>query len=324
MSSWRCRQHNCGEHHGFISYRQSSDSELAARLQLELSSQTLSDGNHPKIFIDQRCLNPGENWMRGFLEGLRQSKLALLLISEEGVERISNAHRLADNVLLEYEKALEGHANGTLAILPLFVENVDRSEFNRFSERFYPAENHCHPSSETNCTVRQTMRALFQIQGIRIGRGERCCDAIPRIMRELERFVNPVNVPGEDLYIGEAYNPHRTMIHRTLSAQRSAGWTALLSFREVDNGDGDSFTIYVGEAWNPHRMMLFDQEDCASSRGWSYKLSFKASRRRKAGMVQVAVGEAHNPHRCMLQIEAGHLNERGWTHRMIFYVYPRN
>ena len=55
----------------------------------------------------QRCLNDGENWERGFLFGLFNANVVLLLVSSEMLRGVSsNASKQKDNVLLEVEEAL--------------------------------------------------------------------------------------------------------------------------------------------------------------------------------------------------------------------------
>ena len=46
-------------------------------------------------------------WQESFLNGLMKSRVIVLLISSSGIERIKKAHKNQDNVLLEYEYALQ-------------------------------------------------------------------------------------------------------------------------------------------------------------------------------------------------------------------------
>jgi hypothetical protein len=138
MEDWKCKKHKCSKHDIFLNYRVFSENQLATRLQLELSTEVLPNGRHPIVYLDKFCLKDGEPWQAGFLHGLRNSKLALLLISAEGLERIANAHLQEDNVLLEYEYVLEAKRFGNMNVLPLFVKNKDLTQFSNFSIECYP------------------------------------------------------------------------------------------------------------------------------------------------------------------------------------------
>jgi hypothetical protein len=70
-----CKEHHVALHDIFISYRQGDDTALATMLFYELQTRGL------KVFLDSKCLNPGEDWRKGFLCGLANAKMALLLVS---------------------------------------------------------------------------------------------------------------------------------------------------------------------------------------------------------------------------------------------------
>jgi hypothetical protein len=184
IPGWKCKRHKCLEHDIFISYRVKSEKHLAVRLQLELSVQELPNGKHPVVFLDEVCLQDGEDWRTGFLKGLQHSKLALLLVSEEGLERTMSANMAEDNMLLEYEYALEARKANKMKVLPLLVKNKDHTKFSIFSTERFPAAKHNSGSSTTSLTIKETMAELFSLNGVHISYDD-CADKITAIMDKL-------------------------------------------------------------------------------------------------------------------------------------------
>lgn len=155
---WRCRKHKCLRHDIFISYRVATDADLAIKLQLELSLQTLPSGASPTVFLDKVCLKDGLDWRDGFLYGLQHCTLAVLLISEPGLQRIQGANTADDNVLLEYEYALSAMREGKLKVMPLLVRNREsNSRFAGFNCSVYPEEKHSCSASTATASIRSTM-----------------------------------------------------------------------------------------------------------------------------------------------------------------------
>jgi len=120
--------------------------------------------------LDVECLNDGEEWEAGFLNGLSSAAVILCLVSEDGIKGIENAHQWQDNVLLEYEYALDKHEKDTAFLLPLMVgKNVDGGlykPFGAFGVSQYSDAKHASPKS-TRGSVRGTMETLFKIQGVK-------------------------------------------------------------------------------------------------------------------------------------------------------------
>eukprot|EP01040_Poterioochromonas_malhamensis_P005771 gene5771-6208_t len=150
-------------YHVFISYRSAVDKESACVLFDDLSTRSHPQNDGPvNVFLDERSLTIGDNWREGFMRGLKQSKIAILLISEKGLIPIQNAHLKTDNALLEYELALSLREDDRIIVIPVFLGNGAR--FNSFSCESYPSDRHLNGS--TTNTVRETMEKLFSIQGI--------------------------------------------------------------------------------------------------------------------------------------------------------------
>jgi len=173
MSEWKCKKHGVCQHDIFLNYRVRSDADLAQKVFLSLSNQKRADGRPLTVFLDKYCLNDGEDWETGFLNGLENAALLVLLISEAGISGIVNANQWQDNVLLEYEYALEKNEKGQAAILPLLVGEVKGATFTAFTAfntSKYPDE--VHKSAKSSKNIRATMTALFTLQGIGLNPGD--------------------------------------------------------------------------------------------------------------------------------------------------------
>jgi hypothetical protein len=133
------------------------------------------------MFWDKACLKDGAGWEDGFVKGLKQSNKFVALISENGLDGIiENAATTQDNVLKEYELAVDELEDDPKYIVPVLVGKyvrVDGAEmlkkFNGFGGlmgkdgefRKWPSE------FSTTCktrTIKQTMEKLFSIQGIHL------------------------------------------------------------------------------------------------------------------------------------------------------------
>ena len=59
--------------------------------------------------MDKYCLVNGQDWKTGFLNGLRNSKFFVPVISEAALSRVRDAteDHTYDNVLIEYQAALQ-------------------------------------------------------------------------------------------------------------------------------------------------------------------------------------------------------------------------
>ena len=111
----------------------------------------------------------GQNWRVGFLHGLHHASVFVAIISEDTLASIiKNAATGTDNVLLEYEAALELHAASRMAVIPLLVgkhKSVqgDGAVYKRFAmPRMDEFPDAPHAGSGKN--VRATMEALFALQ----------------------------------------------------------------------------------------------------------------------------------------------------------------
>ncbi|KAI8812784.1 hypothetical protein BJ742DRAFT_552999 [Cladochytrium replicatum] len=180
--NWFCMRHKRDEtHHIFISYRQAASLYQAHILALELEIQlaTLSheigqeftDETKPHVFLDQTCLVPGEDWVNGFLTGLVNTRMMVLLCSNAAIERMKRADNSEDNLLLEWELALERYRAGVVEILPILIgqevrvnDQVLFSPFDFSIVNLLPEAKPKHRLSPQNMTVREIVQNILQLQ----------------------------------------------------------------------------------------------------------------------------------------------------------------
>jgi len=168
---------------------------LALKLFLSLSAEKKSDGREIIPYLDQQCLNDGEDWELGFLYGLQGAAVCLLVISDDGLKRIEGADGYQDNVLLEYEKALEKMEHDEVIVLPLLIgKTVDGGLYKKFSNfpgTQYPEKKHASAKSTTDSTIRETMQKLFKLQGIAVNPDsyqDKIKDILSKIDEALKKF----------------------------------------------------------------------------------------------------------------------------------------
>ncbi|KAJ3136758.1 hypothetical protein HK101_003967, partial [Irineochytrium annulatum] len=135
----------------FISYRFSADSFFARELQLHLQLEGA------KVFLDQEELRDGEDWRKGFVEGLKKSKVVLFLVSPGCLARMHSSDRSTDNVLLEWETALTAEELGFTRVQPIYIGtgSVDVATFPNARPLFKKAKDSdifCRQSARTTLT----------------------------------------------------------------------------------------------------------------------------------------------------------------------------
>ena len=109
----------------FISYRVASDAAHAVKLYDLLTAAGV------KVWLDAKCLQPGQPWEEGFCKGLLNSRCFVCLMSQEAINNSEknwqNFSRLTldsrcDNVFLEYRLSLELRELGCLeGFLPILI-----------------------------------------------------------------------------------------------------------------------------------------------------------------------------------------------------------
>jgi len=168
-----------------------SDKDVASRLAGALQKEKTATGSNVSVFAPD-----GEDWDQRLKYGLAPAKSILLLVSEDGLRNIQDAHRAEDLTLLEYEYALAEKTRSNKKVLLLLLK--DRNGNNNFSAFSLDAFPHgeiskictppCHKSkrsaplwdsgSKTDLlfkdrkpgerSIRETMESLFRLNGVNI------------------------------------------------------------------------------------------------------------------------------------------------------------
>jgi len=168
-----CKEHSIKDHDVFINYRVATNADTAQALFLTLAGIERSDGKRVNPYLDRYCLEEGRPWEEGFLVGISNAALIVLLISEAALEGIKGADKWQDNVLLEYEYALDKFSKNEASIYPVFLgskvtgptgKEVLWKDFSAYSTDVYPDA----PHQKSGINIRNTMKALFKIQGLQI------------------------------------------------------------------------------------------------------------------------------------------------------------
>ncbi|KAJ3122471.1 hypothetical protein HK098_002809 [Nowakowskiella sp. JEL0407] len=173
VGKWSCT-HRRQRFDYFLSYRRVFDKDIAAVLFYALNGASLINGPI-HTFWDDACLNPGERWDNGILYALQQTKVVVLICSEESLDRILMADVEPDNMFLEFEKAHLMYKEQKVQLFLILVgrnrEVIDGVEkvtvnvpFNKFGITF-PDKKHCHERSPGVYTIQTVMRDIFALQG---------------------------------------------------------------------------------------------------------------------------------------------------------------
>jgi len=193
MSSkeWVCKKHKVKHHDVFINYRVVANADTAQALFLTLSAIERSDGKRVQPYLDRYCLEEGRPWEEGFLVGISNAALIILLISEAALEGIKGADKWQDNVLLEYEFALDKFSKNEATIFPVYLgskvtgptgKEVLWKDFSAYSTDVYPDA----PHKKSGINVRTTMQTLFKIQGLQVTKADQLPSQKNLLKKKLE------------------------------------------------------------------------------------------------------------------------------------------
>ena len=179
------------------SYRVEPDQEFVRRVYLELTNKRIEPPIVP--YMDSYCLVAGTDFRSGFLAGLEHSKVAVLFISIQALEKMKNAAKELDNLLLEvggtnnyvfvfnstqqWQHAIRLEQEGNLSILPVFIKQTTQTQF---SNRTYnvdlplnaffdscprlPNEPHYDNSCPGAVSIAETFQNIRRFQGIGVGK----------------------------------------------------------------------------------------------------------------------------------------------------------
>ncbi|KAJ3279383.1 hypothetical protein HK104_001513 [Borealophlyctis nickersoniae] len=227
IPNWTCRL-DYETHHFFVSYRVATDAQFAELLGNYLLRT--ERGKEPvHSFVDKACLVNGQPWEVGFLQGLLRAKVIVIMCSEGCLQKCTQADTVADNMLLEWELALDFFEKNKASIFLVLVGEASRPNgrltlqaFNGFGLKF-PDAFHAHPRSPRKRTVKKTMERLFALQGVH-GWMPMAQDLVPKAhetltrhvrklphvltsdeMYQLQRFLSPVHQDKDRSDLREAY-----------------------------------------------------------------------------------------------------------------------
>ncbi|KAJ3127419.1 hypothetical protein HK098_006408 [Nowakowskiella sp. JEL0407] len=171
--NWVCK-HNVYDFDYFLSHRQNPDKDFATVLYYATNGLRL-DENLVHTFWDSQCLVSGQRWEEGFVNALKQTKVVLLFCSEKCLERVLTADIDPDNMLLEWELALEMHFAEKMQLFPIFIGREQKVVVNGRTRSMnvpfdgfgmaFPDSFHCHERSPGKRTVKQVMKEIFALQG---------------------------------------------------------------------------------------------------------------------------------------------------------------
>ncbi|KAI9335419.1 hypothetical protein DFJ73DRAFT_851612 [Zopfochytrium polystomum] len=208
--TWRCKR-NIKNHAFFISYRDSTESLLARALAPSLERAVLHDGEKSHVFLDKDCLSLGEEYYTNFISGLFHSDVIILLCSERAMERMKEADIHQDNMLLEWELALDVMTTHKRPVLPVFLSEVTevvlpgatrksevKKTFKGFSVNNFPAAKHCHALSPKKYTIREVVMEIYKLQGLQADQddNEKIIVSARELMNRKRLSVPPSSLSG--------------------------------------------------------------------------------------------------------------------------------
>ncbi|KAI9323054.1 WD40-repeat-containing domain protein [Zopfochytrium polystomum] len=207
-SPWVCATGH-SNHDFFLSHRQSSESSFVETVFYHVAS-TLP-GCHS--YWDRKCIRPGERWVSDFITGLSNSKIAVLFCSEAALQKVKQADLYPDNMLLEWELALklselpEYRIQLALVLVGQETAMVDPvsgvsqlvlRDFNLFNHNLFPDNKHAHPLSPKELTVRQVVKRVLDLQGIkgdpRPGNSDELITRLEKLRAKLDKSPDQITV----------------------------------------------------------------------------------------------------------------------------------
>ncbi|KAI9205553.1 uncharacterized protein BJ171DRAFT_500760 [Polychytrium aggregatum] len=166
VADWRCANQVC-DHDFFMSYRVRNDKESVRALYCAMMAKPHSY----HIYFDELCLNNGQDWEIGFINGLKRSKVILLFVSEGGLERMKLAHEQPDNLLLEWELSLDLE---NAIVQPILIDQIVQIDDETYSKPFFPLLSEfpdkmpIHPRSSRKKTIRRILEDLMKKQAVKL------------------------------------------------------------------------------------------------------------------------------------------------------------
>lgn len=161
LDVWRCEIHETVEHDFYISYR-GNNAPIARELYYMLQNELQA-----RVFLDKYCLPLDGPRQMAVQTGLISSSVIVLLISQPTLDRMRKADSKPNNLLLEYELALERAESGLALLLLVFIDEEKGTDVRRCTASRFPDVPHAHPASRA-VSVRSTMEKLLKLQDLHI------------------------------------------------------------------------------------------------------------------------------------------------------------
>ncbi|KAJ3128957.1 hypothetical protein HK098_003054 [Nowakowskiella sp. JEL0407] len=187
---WACA-HGCNSFDYFFSHRTRVDKDAVEVFHNALNGFEYPPGSKHIIhtFWDRKCLVSGGKWEEGFLSALKQSKIAVLFLSNESLEKIRNADVEPDNMFLEWETCLQMYPSRNIVIFPIIIGR--KAAFQGFNMTF-PDRKHCHDRSPGILSIKDVMKEIFAFQAeeIDLTKIEHTKTKLLNILSKVIRTVN--------------------------------------------------------------------------------------------------------------------------------------
>ncbi|KAJ3025930.1 UNVERIFIED_CONTAM: hypothetical protein HDU68_006460 [Siphonaria sp. JEL0065] len=180
----------------FISYRVATEARIAMELYFRLKDQRIIDeyghSRQVRVYWDKECLKKGQDWRDGFVQGLKNSRCILMLVSSGAMEGLKKSNQYADNVLLEWETAVMAGKKSICVPQPVFINDSSKNiraidailKFKGSDEcpKFRPEKLDAHKHSAFT-----TLSSIMQLQGAQLEVSE-VSWSIPDLIKALQTF----------------------------------------------------------------------------------------------------------------------------------------
>ena len=176
-SGWACDRHGIGRHSVFVSYRGATEGlagsgtieKLVDAIEHEPTSDAVEREPSSKaiVFFGKTCIMSNSRELR-LMNGLEGASLVVPIMSAAALQSmIEHAATRRDDLLTEWEIALERQRAGLCKVLPIIVPDDVPGGSVDFSGASYPDA----PHFGSGISIRSTLAALFkcQIDGLKFG-----------------------------------------------------------------------------------------------------------------------------------------------------------
>ncbi|KAJ1551786.1 hypothetical protein HK096_009369 [Nowakowskiella sp. JEL0078] len=189
----------------YISYSPENDAAIANQIYLLLQlypnlnmrmENQVVEKHKGMVFLDEQELAEGETWEYAYKYALKNSKLIVMLVSNDTVESFKRSNLWKDHVLIEWETALIASDKGKCAVLPVFMADSSGKAFDfakidsDLSSDLYPLDRFETDNDIQNYTSAATiLKKLIKTQGISLMNHLQLKTILPRISGKYDDFI---------------------------------------------------------------------------------------------------------------------------------------